>query len=502
MGQASAVSIDAVDHLLAHLQEGVLKVHELNGLVRLLLEHALPVVWVEGEVSDLVKSRQGHLYFMLNDERAQLKCVMFRSDLAALKVELQNGLHLKVRGLVTLYEPRGQYQLQIREVNTVGAGAKAEELERLRQKLENEGLLGPKRQKRHLPRYPRTIGVVTSREGAAWRDIVRVSLARFPAHLVLSHTSVQGSEAPEEIVRAIRALENAPIPTLDVIIVARGGGASEDLAAFNDERVLRAIARARVPVVTGIGHEIDVTLADLCADQRAATPSHAAETVVPLRSNLEQELVGALRALEGGIDKRIGELRLVLEKLSRSLQVIHRFSKKAGPSIDHLQRQLERIARSKMREWRAKLEDLIERLGRAEPRLRLKRLNNQLEEAAKRLEPPLHRILEAHRRVLTRFEAQAPLIVSKSIDKDRRHLEHLNQALYRLVERISREKKARFAEQIRALHALSPLAVLERGYAIVFLQESSTIVRSPSDVPQGALVHIQLARGVLKARAM
>ncbi|MBX7191740.1 MAG: exodeoxyribonuclease VII large subunit, partial [Sandaracinaceae bacterium] len=294
----------------------VLSVLALNELARGLLERGVPRVWVEGEVTDLVRSAVGHLYFTLGDGRAQVKCVMFRTDVTRVALELAAGARVQVAGGLTLYEPRGSYQLQVTEVIEAGLGARAVRVARLKKKLAAEGLLDPGR-KRALPAYPRTVGVVTSRDGAAWRDVVKVAHDRFPARLVLAHAIVQGPDAPEQIVRALHEIQR--LRNLSVIILARGGGASEDLAAFDDERVARAVAATRVPIVTGVGHEIDVTLADLCADVRAATPSNAAELAVPSIESVRKHLEAELRALQRAMDRHLDLARMTLERELRAL---------------------------------------------------------------------------------------------------------------------------------------------------------------------------------------
>ncbi|MFN7696485.1 MAG: exodeoxyribonuclease VII large subunit, partial [Deltaproteobacteria bacterium] len=239
-------------------RRAMLSVVALNELARGLLERGAPHVWVEGEVSDVNRAVSGHLYFSLGDARAQVRCVMYRTDLTKVALGLAPGPRVEVRGGGSRYEPRGPVQLQARERVVAGVGARELQVGRLPQMHASERLSDPAR-KRPLPAYPRTIGVVTSRDGAAWRDIVKVALDRFPARLVLVHAAVQGPDAPEQIVRALETLQHGRFRSLSVILLARGGGASEDLAAFDDERVARAVAGARVPIVTGVGHEIDVT---------------------------------------------------------------------------------------------------------------------------------------------------------------------------------------------------------------------------------------------------
>ena len=254
------------------------KVSELTVRIRDLLEGAFRDLWVEGEVSNFRAAQSGHLYFTLKDEKSQIRCVCFRDQVRGLKFRPEDGLHVTVRGSLSVYEPRGEYQIYVTHIEPVGLGALQLAFEQLKKKLAAEGLFDAGR-KKPLPVLPRCIGVVTSPTGAAIRDILRVLKRRFPnVHVSLYPVKVQGEGAAAEIVRAIRHFNRGSV--VDVLIVARGGGSFEDLWAFNEEIVARAIAESEIPVITGIGHETDFTIADFVADLRAPTPSAAAEIVV------------------------------------------------------------------------------------------------------------------------------------------------------------------------------------------------------------------------------
>jgi exodeoxyribonuclease VII large subunit len=349
----------------------IYRVGELNRRIRLKMER-WGDVWVEGELSDVSRATSGHVYFTLNDgvEQAQLRGVMFRGDARFARAKLEDGERVRMLGVLSLYEPRGTFQMLARVALTAGEGDRRAELEKLKKKLAAEGLFAAER-KRKLPRFPSVIGVVTSREGAALHDVIRVASARAPVRLVVSHCQVQGPEAPISIVRAIRRI--CRLPGLEVVIVARGGGATEDLFAFNDERVARAIASCPVPVVSGIGHEIDETIADLVADVRAATPSNAAEIVVPDGTALRAEIEASRRRLERALEVRVGRERLRLERLERRLAdprralagVRHRF---AASRAD-----LERAVETALANERTRLAALTHRLGRLDPRAALAR---------------------------------------------------------------------------------------------------------------------------------
>jgi exodeoxyribonuclease VII large subunit len=290
----------------------VLTVSQLSEQLKATIDEQFPSVWVAGEVSNFSRPQSGHCYFTLKDETAQLRAVMWRGSAARLKMELADGLHVICRGRLDVYPPRGTYQLVVDELQPQGVGALELALRQLREKLSKEGLFDSDR-KRTLPRFPKRIGVVTSPTGAAIRDFLEVLRRRWRGvHVLVFPARVQGEGATEEIVAAIRSANRAA-PAVDVLIVARGGGSLEDLWCFNEEAVVRAIAASKVPTVSAIGHEIDVTLADLVADVRALTPSEAAERILPAADEM-RELVTSLAArMRGALTARLLRLRAVVE---------------------------------------------------------------------------------------------------------------------------------------------------------------------------------------------
>lgn len=294
-------------------------VSNLNRLVRELLDQSLPPIWVAGEVANWKRSSRGHCYFTLRDAEAQVRCVLFSSDARRLPTEPEEGMSVRAFGAVTLYEARGDYQLIIRDMEATEAGGLWRlAFEKLRSRLEAEGLLAAER-KRPLPRMPARVGLVTSPVGAAVHDVVRVIEQRAPwTTVVLSPARVQGDGAEHEIAAALKRL--AEHGNVDVIIVGRGGGSVEDLWAFNREEVARAIATCPVPVVSAVGHEVDVTIADLVADRRAATPSAAAEQVVPDGAALRRQLRTGTVRLEGTIRRLADRQRRVTDELSAALE--------------------------------------------------------------------------------------------------------------------------------------------------------------------------------------
>lgn len=337
-------------------------VSQVNRAVRGLLEGSVEPLWVGGEVGGWTRSRAGHRYFTLKDDRAQLRCVMFARDAERLPVDPDEGTEIRVFGELTLYEARGEYQLVARRLEAEGAeGLWRIAFEKLRVKLEAEGLLDPAR-KRPLPRHPGCVGVVTSLEGAALRDVLSVLARRAPwTRVVVCGTRVQGEGASLEIARALDELAASGLP--DVIIVGRGGGSVEDLWAFNEEPVARAVASSPVPVVSAVGHEVDVTISDLVADLRAPTPSAAAEAVAPdaeaLRAALARVPARLGRALRGAAERRKAAVGGRLANLARAME------RRFGPHRQALDRGLARLVRS----GRARTEERRRRLGALAARL-------------------------------------------------------------------------------------------------------------------------------------
>ena len=291
----------------------VLSVSELNATIRDLLENALSTVWVEGEISNGRIWNTGHLYFTLKDGASQIKAVMFRSAVRYLKFKPEDGLKVVARGKISVYDPKGEYQIVCEHMEPKGLGSLQQAFEQLKKKLAAEGLFDPAR-KRPLPALPRRIGLVTSIDGAALRDMVRVLRRRYPnAHLVISPTRVQGEGAGREVAHAIRKV--ARVEAVDVIIVARGGGSLEDLWAFNEEVLARAIAASPVPVISGVGHETDFTICDFVADLRAPTPSAAAELVVRRKDEFFSHIDRISERLDAAIHHRLRRMETRLHVL-------------------------------------------------------------------------------------------------------------------------------------------------------------------------------------------
>ena len=432
----------------------VYTVAQLTARIRSSLEREFYEIWVEGELSNCKVWTTGHMYFTLKDRQAQIKGVIFRLPLSRLRFKPADGLRVVARGRLTVYDPKGEYQLLCEHLEPEGVGARQLAFEQLKARLAAEGLFAPER-KRALPSLPRRIGVVTSLEGAAVRDIIKVLRRRYAnAHIVVRPTRVQGDGAALEIARALSAI--GKVHGIDVVIVGRGGGSSEDLWAFNEEVVARAIAGCPVPTISAVGHETDVTIADFVADLRASTPSAAAEMVVSRKDDYCGQIDRLSHRLSAAMRGRV-------HRLESQLRVLEARPGYAGvpARVAMRGRHLVELSGALRHAMRARLTDQ-ERQFRA---LRL-----QLETLAPR------RRLEATRTRLVTLDGRLNAAIRK-----RRH-----------------QLEARLGALAANLHALSPLAVLGRGYAVCWNADHTRIVRQASDVAAGSDVHVTLERGELR----
>jgi exodeoxyribonuclease VII large subunit len=451
----------------------ILQVGQLNRVAAGMLD-GLDDVWVAGELADVTRHASGHVYFTLNDPRepAQIRGVMFQSDARRSKAKLEKGAVVRLRGSVSIYVERGQYQIVARTAIEAGAGTLAAQFERTRQKLAKEGLLAPER-KRKLPRFPRVVGVVTSAHGAAMHDIVRVAKGRFPVRIVVADCRVQGEGAPRSIVEALVRIQR--VPGLDVVIIARGGGSAEDLWAFNHEAVARTVAECRVPTIAGVGHEVDVTITDLVADARASTPSNAAELALPERRAVETLLTGFERRLQQAMHRALDRRKLRLGSVRDEL-ADPRFLLR--PLRDRLVREAHRLddamAESIARD-RARLRALDARLGPHNPRARLKE----------------------RRRAIDALERRLVVAMSPHLEERRRAIVAHVHATERLLRAILARKRNVLERSVHRADALSPLKVLSRGYSIT-LSNGRALVRA-ADASVGARVRILLRDGELEA---
>lgn len=432
----------------------VYSVSRLNREIKILLGGSFPLLWIEGEISNLSRPASGHAYFSLKDAQAQVRCCLFRGQTRGLGVALKDGMHVLIRARVSLYEQRGDYQLVAEHIEEAGEGALRQAFEILKQRLALEGLFDSAR-KKTLPRLPRRIGLITSPSGAVVHDILTTLRRRFPAIAVtLYSVPVQGDGAAEKIAQAIALATHRA--DCDALILARGGGSLEDLWAFNEEVLARAICASTIPIVSGVGHETDFTIADLAADARAPTPTAAAEMLSPdCREWLEQ-------------------YRRIEQQLARCAR------SRLGTAIQHIDWLSARLIhpRARIETAQAKLRSLTLHLRLSQGGI-LERLRRRVDDVGACLRDcsPLPRV-------------QAQLL-------RRRHLlEQLIGQTGRAIERID----ARFRQAAQSLNTLSPLATLTRGYAIVERLDNGAVVRDASSIRPGERIRARLARGDLECR--
>jgi exodeoxyribonuclease VII large subunit len=432
-------------------------VAEINGRIRGLLGDEFDDIWVAGEISGCRTASSGHCYFTLKDQDAQLRCVSFRQSLRYLKFKPQDGMAVLARGHIDVYEARGEYQLLVEAIEPQGHGALQFAFEQLKKKLAGEGLFDIER-KRPIPRFPRRIGIVTSPSGAVVRDITEILSRRFPGlHLRIYPALVQGDGSVEAVCRAVEYFSNGG--WADVVIVARGGGSLEDLWTFNEEVVARAIAESKVPVISAVGHETDFTIADFVADLRAATPSAAAELVICPRDQVFDQLSVYDHKLLQSVRYRLAMASRALHQrgVERASAVLHRNVGRWQQRVDEFDYRLRGRVLAATSNRRRNLEELTGRLRRLDLRLRFAQFRRRLETASVASAQLIRlRLTKAHGRM-------NPLIA------------HLTQ--------------------------LSPLKILDRGYAIV-TNESGAIVKQPADAAVGSDVGIRLAQGKIAARVL
>lgn len=431
----------------------VLSVAEMSRRLRRALESTTGTEWVRGEVASSKCASSGHYYFTLKDERedALIECVMYRGQALRFKGLMVDGSRIQITGKATLWAPRGRLQFIVERARPDGRGSLLEALERLKRKLQDEGLFAADR-KRPLPSEPRVIGVVTSPTGAAFWDIVAVSRRRGNAPLLLSPAQVQGEGAVERLIAAINLLERHP--RVDVIIVGRGGGAGEDLMAFNDERLVRRIASVRVPTVSAVGHDVDTTLSDLVADHRAATPSQAAELVVADGTTRRAALTGLTNAAVSAMRRRLQEDRGIAENLRIRLRDPRFIVLLRQQRLDEYRNDLGACVLKRLRIERPVFEKLSRRLAMRDPRLLLAQARQ--------------RIVAADRALIDNFQSQM------------------------------RDRRMRLTQLGAALDNLSPLAVLGRGYAIA-TRLDGRVIRGPADVGAQERFRIRLGEGEMMA---
>ncbi|MFZ5755316.1 MAG: exodeoxyribonuclease VII large subunit [Pseudomonadota bacterium] len=431
----------------------VLTVSQFNRKVQGLIEGKVPLAWIEGEISNLATPASGHLYFTLKDETSQVRAAMFRNRSRFVTVKPRNGLLVRVQARATLYLPRGDYQLVVEHIEEAGTGALQRAFEQLKAKLAAEGLFDAER-KRDIPGFPQCVGVVTSPAGAAVHDIITVLRRRAPwIEVIVYPTLVQGRDAAPDIAAAIAAANRRG--ECDVLIVGRGGGSLEDLWPFNEEIVARAIVASRIPVISAVGHETDVTIADFVADLRAPTPSAAAERVAPDRNALQARTSHMLRLMQR-------RLQAVLQQTGAQLALL----RKSLVRPDH-----------RLREFRQAFDELDLRAGRA--------LRSRLAEE--------HTTL---RDLVRRLRLAAP---DRTLPQVRQDVSDLQERLARALRATLARQQQQLESRAARLNTVSPLATLSRGYAIV-RDERGRVVKDARRIPVGAAVTARVADGTLACR--
>ena len=447
--------MDSTQPDFTHKKHPVYSVRKLNQTVKQLLTQSFPLLWVEGELSNVSRPASGHMYFSLKDEHAQVRSVMFQNANSHLTFQAREGMSVLAKARVGLYEPRGEYQLIVEHMEKAGIGVLQRKFEELKRKLDKEGLFSSEH-KQTLPPFPESLCVVTSATGAALQDILSVLGRRFPYLRVRVYaTPVQGEASADAVVDAIHAINQNSDGEL--IMLARGGGSIEDLWAFNEESVARAIFASKLPIVTGIGHEVDFTIADFAADLRAPTPSAAAEMVVPLASSVLETLGQHSGTLSRLINTVLGNLHQSVDWLARQLEQLH-------------------------------------------PNLALEKSKQLLVELQRRLLSAARRQISGHDTrfigLLIRFEKLSP---TAYVYESRIILLHLYSQMENLLCAQTQQLQYQLEKQVCALDTASPLATLNRGYSIATLKKNGQILRDTKQVHTNDAITIQLARGRLNA---
>lgn len=484
-----------------------LTVRQVNELVRQVLEIGLPpTLHVVGEIGNLTRPSSGHVYFTLKDGTSELRCVMWRSDARKLRFAPEGGLEVIATGAIEVYPPRGSYQLMVRQLEPRGMGALELALRQLRDKLTSEGLFDEAR-KRPLPRVPERVAVVTSPTGAAVRDIIRTMGRRWPPSAILvAPVRVQGAGAAEEIAAAITRInaQRERLGGIDVLIVGRGGGALEDLWAFNEEIVARAIFASEIPVVSAVGHEVDFTIADFVADVRAATPTAAAELVTPDRAELREALGLAVARLERGLEYRVGRAR------DRLAQLVHQGL--VTRTRQHLRGQQQRLDEGLHRldvAVRRRLQTASTHLGRRELSVLRFGSGAAFARLGQRLDRLVHRLWQARQEHLLRAERRLTKVIERltgcgpvtRLQLERVRLANGARELAAAVRNRQRRAASDLHERERVLSAIDPRRVLARGYSITRDARTRRVIRSVREIRDHQALLTELADGTVRSTA-
>ncbi|MCF7981047.1 MAG: exodeoxyribonuclease VII large subunit [Pseudomonadales bacterium] len=435
-------------------EKKIYSVGELNRLARNLIESEFAQIWVEGEVSNFIRASSGHWYFSLKDEKAQVRCAMFSSRNRTLGFQPKDGHQIILRGKASIYEGRGDFQLIAENLMPAGEGLLQQQFEALKQKLEAQGLFSSDH-KQPIPTLPRHIGIITSPTGAAIRDILTVLRRRFPAiPVTLIPTMVQGSGAAQQIIKAIELANSdlSGIAPMDVLILGRGGGSLEDLWCFNEEAVARAIYASKIPIISAVGHEIDFTIADFVADLRAPTPSAAAEMIAPDQEEWRRNLTAYAQYLTDTVRRKLKQEQALLSSLQKRLRHPGRQLQDYAQRLDYIETRMSHATSNGLKLRQANVVHLLAELRQHQPTHLIKSLRMQSKQMEQRLKTSIKQII--------------------------------------------RQRQQQLQANAQALHTLSPLETLQRGYAIVMNKERQ-IVRSATSVKIGDRVTAQLALGQL-----
>jgi exodeoxyribonuclease VII large subunit len=427
----------------------VYSISRLNREARTLLEGSFPLLWVEGEISNFARPASGHWYFTLKDEAAQVRCAMFRNRNMHVQVKPENGMQVLIRARISMYEARGEFQIIAEHMEEAGDGALRRAFEALKDKLNKEGLFDAKH-KKPLPAFPGQIGVITSPTGAAIRDILTTLKRRYPAIPVIVYpVPVQGADSAEQIASMLKTVNERN--ECDVLLLARGGGSLEDLQSFNEESVARAIHASNIPVICGVGHEIDFTIADFVADQRAATPTAAAELVSPNRYELQTKLSRQLQQLSSLMTRILEHSWQKLAWLEKRLQHPGRLLQEKSQRLDDLQRRQLNAVSHALRHTQVRLSHLADKIQQRNPAQ------------------------------LIRYQQERLVAVSKILNRN--------------ITLLLQGHKEKLQQLGHNLHTVSPLATLDRGYAIVKRDKDKKLVRSYKQLKVGEKVTARLAEG-------
>lgn len=472
---ASQVSPDNNSTLATRAVKDVYAVSRLVREARGALEGSFPLVWVEGEISNLAMPASGHIYFTLKDEAAQVRCAMFRNRNRQLRFTPENGMQVLLRVRVTLYEGRGEFQLVVEHMEEAGSGALQRAYEALKHRLGSEGLF-EQESKKTLPTMPKSIGIVSSPDGAAVHDILNVLNRRFPAaNIVLYPVPVQGEGSATQITQAITTANERQ--ECDVLIVGRGGGSLEDLWSFNDEQVARTIFASQIPVISAVGHEVDFTIADFVADVRAPTPSAAAELAVPDSAELLAKVQSVSRRLTSLISQQIQSEWRHVQHLFRRLPQPKAQINQQFQIVTKLEQQLSRS-------WLRTLENKQQKLDL---------LTARLTHPQAKIDTQKQKVVGLQARLQQAIKQQL-----HTVKQQQQNIVKLHKQLHNGMQQTISQKKTNLSQQMRTLAAVSPLNTLERGYSISTVAATGQVLQTIDDVELGQAINVRLQQGQLQ----